>query len=54
MTEEEAQAFAEENGLSFIETSAQNGKNIDKIFELASINLLKKINLGDIVINEAT
>ncbi|KAL0070459.1 hypothetical protein AAF712_002291 [Marasmius tenuissimus] len=42
----EAQAFAEEEGLLFVESSAKSGENVDKAFEEAAKDILAKIQKG--------
>lgn len=43
---EEARAFAEEEGLYFIETSAKDGSNIDRAFCVVTQQLLRKTLKG--------
>ena len=42
VSSEEAQNFAEKNGMNFFETSALNNLNIDEMFEIVSKMLLKR------------
>lgn len=41
-----AKNFAKENNLLFLETSAKNGTNIEKIFQILSEQILAKIDAG--------
>ena len=41
-----AKQFAKENNLLFLETSAKNGNNIEKIFQILSEQILTKIDAG--------
>lgn len=41
-----AKHFAKENNFLFFETSAKNGTNIEKLFELLSEQILAKIDAG--------
>ena len=45
---EEGLKLAETNGLDFIETSAKTGENIEQAFGIATSNVLKKIEVGEI------
>lgn len=42
----DAKEFAKENNLLFLETSAKNGQNIEKIFQILSEQILAKIEAG--------
>ena len=44
---EEGEKFAQENNLSFYETSALNGNNIEEIFVESATDLVTKIENGD-------
>lgn len=44
----EAQEFAKENKILFMETSAKNGNNIEKAFECITNIILERIKKGDI------
>ena len=41
-----AKLFAKENNLLFLETSAKNGTNVEKIFQILSEQILAKIDAG--------
>lgn len=43
---EEAQRFAQENGLLFVEASAKSGVNVERAFEQAARDILNKIKRG--------
>lgn len=43
---DEAEIFAKEEGLLFVEASAKSGKNVDDAFEQAARNILDKIRKG--------
>ena len=43
---EEAEQFAKEEGLLFLEASAKTGYNVDEAFDHAARNILKKIQAG--------
>lgn len=51
MSKEEAQAFAEKNGLIFIETSALNSSNVPDAFSQVASRILDKINNQSIDVN---
>ena len=40
--------MAEANDLQFIETSAKNGENVEQAFGIATANVLRKIEMGEI------
>ncbi|KAL0570154.1 hypothetical protein V5O48_011809 [Marasmius crinis-equi] len=42
----EARAFAEEEGLLFVESSAKSGENVERAFEEAAKDILEKIQRG--------
>ncbi|TFL06995.1 P-loop containing nucleoside triphosphate hydrolase protein [Pterulicium gracile] len=46
VTTEEAELFAKEEGLLFIEASAKSGHNVEKAFEQAAIEILGKVRQG--------
>jgi len=46
VTKEEAQTWADEEGLQFLEASAKSGENVDAAFELICRDILKKIKAG--------
>ena len=46
VNKEVAKNFARENNLLFLETSAKNGTNIEKIFQILSDQILTKIETG--------
>ena len=48
---QEGQKFADDNGLLFFETSAQDGSNIEEMFTKATANIVTKIERGDIQID---
>ena len=48
VSKEEGQKFAEDNGLLFFETSAQDGSNIEEMFTEATSNIVKKVESGKI------
>lgn len=43
---EEAELFAKEEGLLFVESSAKSGFNVDQAFEQAARDILEKIHRG--------
>lgn len=45
---EEGLKLAEANDLQFIETSAKNGENVEQAFGIATANVLRKIEMGEI------
>ena len=45
---EDAQKFAEENNLTFYETSALNGSNIEEIFIKSATSLVEKLESGQL------
>ncbi|KAF4518235.1 hypothetical protein B566_EDAN006916 [Ephemera danica] len=44
---EEARAFARENGIPFIETSARNGLNVERAFELITQEVYDRLQTGE-------
>jgi len=46
VTTEEAEAWANEEGLLFLEASAKSGENVDVAFEKVSREILEKIKNG--------
>ncbi len=48
VTKEEGQKFADDNGLMFFETSAQDGTNIEDLFNKATEDLVTKFESGQI------
>ena len=46
VNKEVAKIFAKDNNLLFLETSAKNGNNIEKIFQILSEQILTKIETG--------
>jgi len=48
----EAEEFAKENNLIFLECSAKTGFNIDKLFKLSSHVIMEKIVNGEINIDD--
>lgn len=46
VNKEVAKNFAKENNLLFLETSAKNGTNVEKIFQILSEQILAKIDAG--------
>ena len=48
VSKEEGQKFADDNGLLFFETSAQDGSNIEEMFTEATSNIVKKVESGKI------
>ena len=48
VSKEEGQKFAEDNGLLFFETSAQDGTNIEEMFTQATSNIVKRVESGKI------
>lgn len=51
---EQGKAFAEKNGMIFIETSAKNRVNIDETFAAVAKNIVKKIDDRQINVQDAT
>ena len=47
MSREEAEKWAKEEGLLFVETSAKSGQNVELAFEQASRDILGKIRRGE-------
>ena len=45
---EEGIKLAEANDLQFIETSAKTGENVEQAFGIATANVLRKIEIGEI------
>lgn len=52
VTTEEGQAFAKENGLFFLETSAKTGHNVDNVFTESAREVMRRLNSGQISVNE--
>jgi Ras-related protein Rab-2A len=48
---EEGQAFADEHNLMFLEASAKTGENVEKVFRDAASEILKRVHLGLLDIN---
>ena len=48
VSKEEGQKFAEDNGLLFFETSAQDGTNIEEMFTQATSNIVNRVESGKI------
>ena len=48
VSKEEGQKFADDNGLLFFETSAQDGTNIEELFTEATSNIVNKVESGKI------
>ena len=48
VSKDEGQKFAEDNGLLFFETSAQDGTNIEKMFTEATSNIVNRVESGKI------
>jgi Ras-related protein Rab-2A len=48
VSKEEGKKFADENGLLFIETSAQDGTNIEELFTTATSNIVQRVESGKI------
>ena len=48
VSKEEGQKFAEDNGLLFFETSAQDGTNIEELFSKPTAEIVNKIESGKI------
>ena len=48
VTKEEGKKFADDNGLLFFETSAQDGTNIEELFNSATSNIVKRVESGKI------
>jgi Ras-related protein Rab-2A len=51
VSKEEGQKFADDNGLLFFETSAQNGENIEELFNKATSDIVNKVESGKIQID---
>ena len=51
VSKEEGQKFADDNGLLFFETSAQDGTNIEELFTQATSNIVNKVESGKIQID---
>ena len=48
VSKDEGQKFAEDNGLLFFETSAQDGTNIEEMFTQATSNIVNRVESGKI------
>ena len=48
VSKEEGKKFADENGLLFIETSAQDGTNVEELFTTATSNIVQRVESGKI------
>ena len=48
VSKEDGQKFAQENGLLFIETSAQDGTNVEELFTTATSNIVQRVESGKI------
>ena len=48
VTKEQGQKFADDNGLLFFETSAQDGTNIEALFTKATAEIVTKVESGKI------
>ena len=48
----EAEEFAKENNLVFLECSAKTGFNVDKLFKLSSQVVMEKIVNGEINVDD--
>ena len=46
VTTEEAELWAQEEGLLFVEASAKSGVNVEEAFERATRNILEKVRKG--------
>eukprot|EP00056_Hartaetosiga_gracilis_P019607 m.15105 g.15105 ORF g.15105 m.15105 type:complete len:213 (-) comp7806_c0_seq2:152-790(-) len=53
VTHEEAQQFADQNGLVFLETSAKNGDNVEEAFTQAALKIFENIQNGSLDLNAA-
>lgn len=53
VTYDEAKAFAEENGLMFIEASAKTGENVEEAFLETATKIYKHIQDGSLDLNAA-
>jgi Ras-related protein Rab-14 len=51
VTFEEAQQFAEENNLMFLECSAKNGDHVGKAFESTAKSIYHKVRLGNVEVD---
>ena len=51
MTREEAEEFAKEHNLTFLETSAKTGDNVEEAFLQTAQNIYQKIQDGGIDLN---
>jgi GTPase SAR1 family protein len=49
---EEGLALAEKHGIDFIETSAKDNVNVRETFSKASLEIMKKVNNGKIIVDE--
>jgi GTPase SAR1 family protein len=52
VTTQEAENFAKKYNLLFLEVCAKTGQNVEALFNLASYDVLNKIDNGDINLNE--
>ena len=46
MSEEEAEAWAKKHDLPFLETSAKNDYNVEKIFSKLAVDIYKRLHDG--------
>lgn len=47
VSKDEAKAFAEQNGLFFVETSARTGSNCEEVFSMVSQEVYARIQSGE-------
>lgn len=52
VTQEEAQAFAEQNGLHHVETSAKTGANVEEAFHAVTQEVYSRIQTGEYKIED--
>ena len=52
VTRVEGEQFAEEHGLIFMETSARTGINVQEVFRVAAVEVMRKIKKGEIILEQ--
>ena len=51
VSQEEAEKWARDNDLPFLETSAKNDFNVEKIFSKLAVDIYKRLHDGRLVLN---
>ena len=52
VSQQEAESFARENGLLFIETSAKTGQNVEEAFICGAAQVLEKVKKGLVQVDD--